>query len=154
MHFAIHEHGEPLFEARASPQRVANLYACNNDSHAKNLAICNLPGKGVTLTPFYDLMCTRLYPGLSQDFAFAIGGEYKPAAMTAANLVPLAQQLGMRPQYLAQQAADLARRMPGAIDQAVKDVKPALSHSARILARRLQQFVLSTTQKLAARLAA
>ena len=23
----------------------------------------------MTLAPFYDLMCTRLYPGLSQDFA-------------------------------------------------------------------------------------
>ena len=130
-----------------------NLYVGNNDSHAKNLSIYNVPGKGVTLTPFYDLMCTRMYPGLSQEFAFAIGGEYKPAAVTTAHLTPLAQQLGMRPQFLAQQAADLARRMPNAVDQAVKDVKPALPHSAKILADRLQQFVLSTTKKLAARLA-
>jgi serine/threonine-protein kinase HipA len=131
-----------------------NLYAGNNDSHAKNLSIYNLPGKGVTLTPFYDLMCTRLYPGLSQDFAFEIGGEYKPAAMTSSNLVPLARQLGMRPQFLAQQAADLARRVPDAFERAVKDVKPALPHSARILAERLQQFVLSTTKKVAEHLAA
>lgn len=131
-----------------------NLYAGNNDSHAKNLSIYSLPGKGVTLTPFYDLMCTRLYPGLSQDFAFEIGGEYKPAALTSAHLVPLARQLGMRPQFLAQQAADLARRMPDAFDLAVREVKPALPHSARVLADRLQRFVLSTTTKLAARLAA
>lgn len=130
-----------------------NLYAGNNDSHAKNLSIYNLPGKGVTLTPFYDLMCTRLYPGLSQEFAFGIGGEYKPAAMTAAHLAPLAQQLGMRPQFLARQAADLARRMPDAMAQAVEDVTPALPRSARILAERLQRFVLSTTKRLAARLA-
>ena len=108
----------------------------------------------MTLTPFYDLMCTRLYPGLSQDFAFEIGGEYKPAAMTSSNLVPLARQLGMRPQFLAQQAADLARRVPDAFERAVKDVKPALPHSARILAERLQQFVLSTTKKVAEHLAA
>lgn len=131
-----------------------NLYTGNNDSHAKNLSIYNLPGKGVTLTPFYDLMCTQLYPGLSQEFAFAIGGEYEPAAMTSAHVAALAQQLGMRPQFLAQQAAELARRMPHAMDQAVKDVKPVLPHSAKILATRLHQFVLSTTKKLAARLAA
>jgi serine/threonine-protein kinase HipA len=130
-----------------------NLYVGNNDSHAKNLSIYNLPGKGVTLTPFYDLMCTRLYPGLSQYFAFEIGGEYKPAAMTSAHLVPLAQQLGMRPQFLAQQAADLARRVPEAFERAVKDVKPVLPHSAKILAERLQQFVLSTTRKVAEHLA-
>ena len=130
-----------------------NLYAGNNDSHAKNLSIYNLPGQGVTLTPFYDLMCTRLYPGLSHEFAFEIGGEYKPAAMSSAHLAPLAQQLGMQPRFLAQQAADLARRMPAAMNQAVEEVKPALPHSAKILAERLQQFVLSTTKKLAARLA-
>jgi len=59
----------------------------------------------------------------------------------------------MRPQFLGRLAAELARRMPHAIDQAVKDIKPVLSHSAKILAARLQQFVLSTTTKLAARLA-
>lgn len=130
-----------------------NLYAGNNDSHAKNLSLYNLPGQGVMLTPFYDLMCTRMYPGLSPDFAFAIGGEYKPAALTHALLTPLAQQLGMRPQFLAQQAADLARKVPDAFDLAVKQVKPALPRPARILADRLQQFVSSTTKKLAARLA-
>jgi serine/threonine-protein kinase HipA len=130
-----------------------NLYAGNNDSHAKNLSIHFVPGKGVALTPFYDLMCTRIYPGLSPEFAFAIGGEFKPASMTKEHLTALARQLGMRPQFLAQQAADLARRLPDALDQAVKQVKPALPASAKILADRLQQFVLSTTKKLAARLA-
>jgi serine/threonine-protein kinase HipA len=130
-----------------------NLYVGNNDSHAKNLSIYNLPGTGVTLTPFYDLMCTRMYPGLSQEFAFAIGGEYKPAVMTKAQLTPLAQQLGMRPQFLVNQAADLARRLPDALDQAVEEVKSSLPHSAKIMSDRMQRFILSTTRKMAARLA-
>jgi serine/threonine-protein kinase HipA len=130
-----------------------NLYAGNNDSHAKNLSICSLPGKGVTLAPFYDLMCTRMYPGLSREFAFAIGGDYEPASLTKAHLALLAGQLGMRPQFVARQAADLARRVPDAFDRAVKEVKPTLPRSATIVAERLQQFVLSTTRKLAARLA-
>jgi serine/threonine-protein kinase HipA len=130
-----------------------NLYTGNNDSHAKNLSIHSVPGQGVMLTPFYDLMCTRLYPGLSQEFAFAIGGDYTPASLTGAHLAPLAEQLGMRRQFLAQRAADLAGRMPAAMAQAVADIAPALSDSARTLAERLQQFVLSTTKRLAARLA-
>ena len=130
-----------------------NLYVGNNDSHAKNLSIYNVPGKGVMLTPFYDLMCTRMYPGLSPSFAFSIGGEYKPASITKEHMTELARQLGMRPQFLVQQAAGLARRLPDALDQAVKAVKPALPHSAKVMANRLQQFVLSTTKKLGARLA-
>ncbi|MBU6259148.1 MAG: HipA domain-containing protein [Burkholderiales bacterium] len=129
-----------------------NLYAGNNDSHAKNLSIYSLPGRGVRLTPFYDLMCTRIYPGLAQEFAFAIGGEYRPASLNASHLLALASELGMRPQFIAQQAAEMARILPGAIEQAVNEIKPALSHSAKVLADRLRQFVHSTTKKLAARL--
>ena len=57
-----------------------NLYVGNHDSHAKNLSVYSVPGLGVTLTPFYDLMCTRLYPGLSAEFALAL----TPSAHTLA----------------------------------------------------------------------
>ncbi|HEX6017565.1 MAG TPA: type II toxin-antitoxin system HipA family toxin [Burkholderiaceae bacterium] len=131
-----------------------NLYVGNNDSHAKNLSIYSLPDQGVTLTPFYDLMCTRLYPGLSPEFAFAIGGEVRPGEMTADNLALQARQLGMQPRFLAQQAADMADRVPGALDQAASEIMPALTPSACALAERLERFVSSTTKKLAARLTA
>jgi serine/threonine-protein kinase HipA len=131
-----------------------NLYVGNNDSHAKNLSICSLPGQGVSLTPFYDLMCTRLYPGLSPEFAFAIGGEVRPGKMTADDLALMARQLGMQPRFLAQQAREVAERLPAAIDQAVQVVAPALTPSALTLAERLERFVASTTKTLAARLTA
>ena len=129
-----------------------NLYVGNNDSHAKNLSLYSVPGRGVLLSPFYDLMCTRLYPGLSQEFAFSVGGEFKPGSMTGAHLAALAEQLRMRPQFLAQRAADLANRLPGALERAVAEVHPALNPSARALAAKLRQFVLATTRKTAARL--
>ncbi|MCE2658781.1 MAG: type II toxin-antitoxin system HipA family toxin [Rubrivivax sp.] len=131
-----------------------NLYVGNNDSHAKNLSLYSVPGQGVTLTPFYDLMCTRLYPGLSPEFAFAVGGEVRPGEMGSENLARMARQLGMRPRYLAQQATDMADRVPAAIQQAAGDVAPALSPSACALAERLQRWVVSSTQKLALRLTA
>lgn len=131
-----------------------NLYVGNNDSHAKNLSIYSLPGQGVTLTPFYDLMCTRLYAGLSPEFAFAIGGEARPGEMTAGHLAMLAAQMGMQPRFLAQQAREMADRVPAAVSQAVQEVTPALPTSARTLAGRLARFVATSTRKIAARLAA
>jgi hypothetical protein len=131
-----------------------NLFVGNNDSHAKNLSIHSVPGRGVTLTPFYDLMCTRLYPGLSPEFAFAIGSEVRPGEMGAKHLALMASQLGMQPRYLAQQARDMADRVPGAIDQATREIAPGLTPSACSLAERLGRFVSTTTKKLAARLAA
>jgi serine/threonine-protein kinase HipA len=106
------------------------------------------------LTPFYDLMCTRLYPGLSPEFAFAIGGEVRPGEMGAEHLTLMAGQLGMQPRFLAQQARDMADRVPTAIDQAAREIAPALTPSACTLAERLVRFVSTTTKKLAARLTA
>lgn len=129
-----------------------NLYVGNNDSHAKNLSIYQAPGKGATLTPFYDLLCTRLYPGLSQAFAFSIGGETKPGSITKANITNMAEQLHIRTQFVVKQAQDLAQKMPDAITQAVESVSPVLSSGAQALAYRLTKFVLTTTKKTVARI--
>lgn len=129
-----------------------NLCVGNNDSHAKNLSLYSRPGHGMTLAPFYDLMCTRLYSGLSPNFAFAIGGQTLPGAMTRDNIVALASVLGMRSQFVLRQAADIAQKLPGAMDLAVSGLMPLFRPGAQTVAERLQRFVLSTTKKLTARL--
>jgi serine/threonine-protein kinase HipA len=129
-----------------------NLYVGNNDSHAKNLSVYRVPGVGVTLAPFYDLMCTRLYPGLSPEFAFAIGGETKPGSVTRANITVMAGQLRMQPRFIANEAGELARKIPDAIGQSVEEVMPSLPHGAKDLAKKLQRYVRSTTTKIASRI--
>ena len=131
-----------------------NLFTGNNDSHAKNLSMYWLPNGAVTLTPFYDLMCTRVYPGLSKDFAFSIGGEFLPGAIGGEQVVGMARQLRMRPQFVLKQAAELAARIPDALGGAIEAVGPALPHGAKDLAGKLSSFVLSTTKKTVARLGA
>jgi serine/threonine-protein kinase HipA len=131
-----------------------NLYTGNNDSHAKNLSIYSAPTHGIRLTPFYDLMCTRLYPGLSQEFAFDLGGEVRPGSMTREHVETMARQLGMQPRFVLGLAAELAQRMPAALDDAIAVVSPSLAPAARDLALRLRTFVLSTTRKTVARFAA
>lgn len=131
-----------------------NLYVGNNDSHAKNLSLYVPPGGGARLTPFYDLMCTRLYPGLSREFAFAIGGEVQPGRVGRAQVEQLANELGFKPGFVLGIAAKLAQRLPPALAQAVTEVMPALNHSEAVLAEKLQHFVLDTTRKTAARMAA
>lgn len=129
-----------------------NIYVGNNDSHAKNLSMYTLPGEGVRLTPFYDLMCTRIYPGLSKEFAFNIGGQVLPGQMGHAELQGLAKQLDMKPRYLQSVAQELAAKMPMAIDQAIEEFVPTLSAGSRTFATHLGHEVKSITQKAAARL--
>lgn len=130
-----------------------NLFVGNNDSHAKNLALVSLPGQGLRLAPFYDLMCTRIYPGLSAEFAFAVGGETKPGAITSAHVPALARQLGMRPQFIIGVTHDLAQQLPDAMQHAAEEVMPLLSASAKVLADRLGRFVRATTGKMVGRMA-
>ena len=131
-----------------------NLYTGNNDSHAKNLSVCQVPGSGVRLTPFYDLMCTRLYPGLSQEFALAIGGEVMPGAITQAHVRQMAKEMGIGPAFALSIADDMAKQIPDAIAAATESVQPILSSGAQPLALRLQRFVLQTTKQTAKRILA
>ena len=129
-----------------------NLYIGNNDSHAKNLSIYRDPAQGVRLTPFYDLMCTRIYPGLSPEFALAIGGEVMPGAITRVHVQQMARDLGIRPAFALGIAADMAKRVPGALDAAIASVQADLSPGAKTLALRLQTFVQKTTRQIAQRI--
>lgn len=129
-----------------------NLYTGNNDGHAKNLSIYRAPGGGIRLTPFYDLMCTRIYPGLSREFAFVIGGEVLPGAITRSHVQQMAQSMGIRPAFVLSVATDMAQRVPAAMEAAITSVQTDLSPGAKTLALRLQTFVRKTTQQISKRL--
>ena len=129
-----------------------NLYVGNNDSHAKNLSIHQRTGEGVRLTPFYDMMCTRIYPGLSKEFAFNIGGERLPGKVGLAQVQALAEQIGMGARYLQSVARDLAAKVPDAIDKASQEISPALGKSGQVFAQKLAMEVKSMTKRAVARI--
>lgn len=129
-----------------------NLFTGNNDSHAKNLSMYRTASHGVTLTPFYDLMCTRIYPGLSRHFTFAIGGETMPGSINRDHVVEMARQLRMQPSFVLHAADELSQKIPEAMAEAYRTVSPSLPPSARILARRIEQYVVSTTRKMVTRI--
>jgi serine/threonine-protein kinase HipA len=146
---------QPAVDLRHFAQWIFfNLYVGNNDSHAKNLSMYRVPRKGLILTPFYDLMCTRLYPGLAADFAFSVGGETRPGKISREHVTSMAQELKMRPRFLLDLAASLAAQLPQAMNRAIASALPMLHPNAKMLAERLEQEVASTTKKTAARLAA
>ena len=128
-----------------------NLYTGNNDSHAKNLSLLSTKS-GTRLAPFYDLMCTRLYPGLGRHFAFQIGGEYEPGQLQASHFGQLASELGINARYLQSIADDLAKKLPSAIDQACAELNHTLANNERILVERLKQKITSLTHQIHSRI--
>lgn len=129
-----------------------NLYTGNNDSHAKNLSLLERPGSGVALAPFYDLMCTRIYPGLSREFAFRMGGEVLPGRIGREQIATTAKALGIGAPFLYRTAAELAGKLPGAMQSACEEVMPQLTPAGRVFAQRLVQWVDSNARRTAGRI--
>lgn len=129
-----------------------NLYVGHNDSHAKNFSMLEAPGGGLALAPFYDLMGTRIYPGLSREFAFSVGGEAAPGAMRREHLDRLADELEMQAGYLQRIAGELAGRVPRAVERAGEQLAPLLSAGARTLVARLERFVVSNAEAMGRRI--
>ena len=129
-----------------------NLYVGNNDGHAKNLSLLAHRQGGARLAPFYDLMCTRIYPGLSRNYAFKIGGEDKPGQITREHVVEMANELGLRPRFVMQIADSLSRSIVPALKEAIDEISPVLPVSAQTFARKLLQEVNGITKKFQRRL--
>jgi serine/threonine-protein kinase HipA len=128
-----------------------NLCAGNDDSHAKNLSILATPN-GLRLAPFYDLMCTRVYPGLAAKFAFAIAGETEPGKITGAHIHEFAETLGAGPKFMMSLALDMVRRVPVATSAVVEQLHPVLGPQEKIMAERLVQRISSISTRLAKRI--
>lgn len=134
-----------------------NLFVGNNDSHAKNLSIY-FPDNQLTtsqnpqLTPFYDMLSTSLYAGLSAKFAFKIGGENIPGNITTEHLQAMAKALNFKPSYVLGIASSVAQRL-------LQQTENTTQHLARIasagteqtLLERLNQHVIGNTSKLQTR---
>lgn len=126
-----------------------NLYVGNHDSHAKNLSIYYTPTGDVRLTPFYDLMSTSLYPGLSRKFAFKIGGEDQPANIQQAQIITMASLLGFKPKYVLGIAEELAHKLLAELNNVAAEMNAVISVGAeQTMVERLSQHVSRNTRGL------
>jgi serine/threonine-protein kinase HipA len=128
-----------------------NLYTGNNDSHAKNLAICAAP-EGLRLAPFYDLLCTRVYAGLGRQFAFTIAGEALPGNLNRGHWLRFAQTLGVAPKYLFKIAAEMADQVLLALPQAMQQILPGVAPAETVLLGRIEAKIISTIRKMQQRM--
>ncbi|MCS2608492.1 type II toxin-antitoxin system HipA family toxin [Halomonas dongshanensis] len=125
-----------------------NLLIGNNDSHAKNLAILYTPD-GPRLAPFYDLMSTTLYSGLSNRFALRIHHEDRPGHIERSHLEALARTLRFQPRYFMKQGLELVERMPDAIDRVITTLSPLANEGTeQTCLERLQQRLSTNCRKM------
>jgi serine/threonine-protein kinase HipA len=75
---------------------IFNFLIGNADAHAKNLAML-YTSRGPLLAPFYDLICTQVYPDLTEKSAMRIGGENRPSWIRQKHWVKLGESAAIKP---------------------------------------------------------
>jgi len=88
----------------------------NADSHGKNLSLLYDPSGAPSITPFYDLVCTRNYKNLSRTLAMEMGGTSDPELVGSRHLEALVSDLKLRPKLVLGVADTLLEQIAGALD--------------------------------------
>lgn len=89
---------------------IFNFLIGNADAHAKNLAIL-YAARGPRLAPFYDLICTRVYPDLTDRMAMRIGGENRPDWMQSRHWERFSAEINIKPRLILQTLREMAQRI-------------------------------------------
>lgn len=83
-----------------------NLLIGNNDTHSKNISLLLVENKN-ELAPFYDLICTAIYPNIHKDFSFRIGDRYSFAKIGLNQFTLLEEELGIKKGSFTKRMIDL-----------------------------------------------
>lgn len=130
-----------------------NLYVGNHDSHAKNLSIYFPVNEGVRLTPFYDLLCTSVYSGLSRTFAFNLGGENRPSNMNRDQIVAMSNSLGFKSKYVLNIAEEVSNNLLAVLNIIAEEIYAvAAIGTEQTMVERLTQHISSNTKHFQNRL--
>lgn len=99
-----------------------NFLVGNNDSHSKNISFL-MKNKKIELAPFYDLLCTAIYPKLQREFAFMIGDRNDASRIGKNQFEMLDKQLEIK---------------KGTMSDRVHEMKESILSHKNILAKELK----------------
>jgi serine/threonine-protein kinase HipA len=98
-----------------------NLLVGNGDAHGKNFALLFGPN-GAELAPAYDILCTQIYPALSETFAMRIGPARRQDELTALAWQELGKESRLPLEWIKQRGAELS----SAVLLALRELPPQI----------------------------
>ena len=88
-----------------------NALIGNHDAHAKNFSILYQQQRGI-LAPLYDLLCTAVYPTLTDKMAMKVGSKYRLSEVQVRHWEQLAKAAGLSGAQTKKRVAGIAKRLP------------------------------------------
>ena len=97
----------------------------NADAHGKNLSLLHGARReegAPRLAPFYDLVCTAVYPELARRHAMKVGGEARPDRIESRHWRRFAESVDIRPAFLQQVGSELCRMVEAHVPEVARTV--------------------------------
>jgi len=104
---------------------IFNFLIGNADAHGKNLAML-FTDRGPCLAPFYDLICTQVYPDLTEKQAMKIGGENRPPWIQRKHWERLGKTVGIKPGFVLKTLQDMATSVMPSAQKLADDFKKSV----------------------------
>lgn len=101
---------------------IFNYLIGNADAHGKNISLM-LTETGPKLAPFYDLMSTAVYPGLTEKMAMKIGGENRPEWMIVDRWEQFAKDTGIGFKLIKDKCLKMTDSLPQIMTELAGDVQ-------------------------------
>ena len=119
---ARHSAESMLDLARFVEANVFNWFIAAPDAHAKNYGVLHGTGPTHRFAPLYDVISALPYPSLSPGgatLAMAVDGERRVSKITGKQWRAVAKAVELPPNALLDRIAELAERIPAAIDRVI-----------------------------------
>jgi serine/threonine-protein kinase HipA len=110
---------------------IFNFLIGNADAHAKNLAMI-FTDRGPRLAPFYDLICTQVYPDLTEKSAMRIGGENRPSWIRQKHWAKLGEAVAIKSSLVLKTLKDMSSDIIPEAQVLINDFKKAHGSSGII----------------------
>ncbi len=104
-----------------------NILIGNNDSHSKNISFLLVDGK-IELAPFYDLLCTAIYPKLKRNFSFKIGDRDDASRIGKNQLEMVDKELGLKVGTMTERASEMGEKLMKNKDDLATQIKREFSN--------------------------
>ena len=82
------------------------------------------------MAPFYDLICTRVYPDLADRMAMRIGGENRPDWIQPRHWERFSAEINIKPRLVLQTLREMPQRIIPQADSLAKDFSDEFRQSA------------------------
>jgi len=109
---------------------VFNVLCCNTDAHLKNYSIL-IRGDGVELSPIYDVMCAKVWDGITENLALDVDDKRRGEYIEGRHWAREAEKCGLAPRIALEHVKTLAMSIVDELPNARSAVKamPAGDHS-------------------------